>query len=56
MGAKKHRGMYNTQELMLMGSYQEDDEVNALSRMLDCHDVINMQYTSGPPGFPRGCS
>jgi fatty-acyl-CoA synthase len=54
MGAKKHRGMFNTQELMLMGSYQEDDEVNALSRMLDCHDVINMQYTSGTTGFPKG--
>ncbi len=54
LGAKKHRGMYNTQELMLMGSYQEDDEVNALSKMLDCHDVINMQYTSGTTGFPKG--
>lgn len=54
MGSRKHRGMYNTQELMLMGSYQEDDEIEALGKMLDCHDVINMQYTSGTTGFPKG--
>ena len=54
MGGRKHRGMYNTHELMLMGSYQEDDEVLALSKCLDCQDVINMQYTSGTTGFPKG--
>jgi fatty-acyl-CoA synthase len=54
IGSKKHRGMYNTQELMLMGSYQEDDEIIALSKCLDCHEVINMQYTSGTTGFPKG--
>ncbi|MDC7218382.1 MAG: AMP-binding protein [Spirochaetales bacterium] len=54
MGDRKHRGMYTTHELMLMGSFQEDDEVMALGKMLDCHDVINMQYTSGTTGFPKG--
>ena len=52
MGPEKHRGMYNTQELLLLGS-QSDDKVFA-GITLDCHEVINMQYTSGTTGFPKG--
>jgi fatty-acyl-CoA synthase len=54
IGQEKHRGMFNTQELMLLGAQQSDEQLNAIMASLDCHDVINMQYTSGTTGFPKG--
>src|SRR5208283_2555468 len=82
IGPEKHRGMYTTPELLLLGSHAQE---NLLPRAdgarsaeygsagvparpegrtrsgntpyvgaLDCHDVINMQYTSGTTGFPKG--
>jgi fatty-acyl-CoA synthase len=54
IGPKKYRGMYNTTELMLLGSHIDDIELESVKEMLDCHDVINMQYTSGTTGFPKG--
>ncbi len=54
IGPQKHRGMYNTHELILLGSYIPDDELNKLRATMSCHDVVNMQYTSGTTGFPKG--
>jgi fatty-acyl-CoA synthase len=54
IGPQKHRGMFNTNELILLGSHIRDDELNSIKEKLDCHDVINMQYTSGTTGFPKG--
>ncbi len=54
IGPQKHKGMYNTHELMLLGSYLPDDELNRRREMITCHDVVNMQYTSGTTGFPKG--
>ncbi|NOQ51295.1 MAG: AMP-binding protein [Desulfuromonadaceae bacterium] len=54
IGQEKHRGMYNTRELMLLGDQYDDTELNAIKSSLDPHDVINMQYTSGTTGFPKG--
>ncbi|HEY1406079.1 MAG TPA: AMP-binding protein, partial [Spirochaetota bacterium] len=54
IGQEKHRGMFNTQELLLLGTHVSDDELNAVKSSLNCHDVINMQYTSGTTGFPKG--
>jgi fatty-acyl-CoA synthase len=54
IGPQKHRGMYNTHELILLGSYIPDDELNKLRAAISCHDVVNMQYTSGTTGFPKG--
>jgi fatty-acyl-CoA synthase len=54
IGPKKHRGMYSTAELLLLGSHVDDAELEAVKENLDCHDVINMQYTSGTTGFPKG--
>ncbi len=54
LGPQKHRGMYNTGELLLLGSQTGDDEYTAACSGHDCHDVINMQYTSGTTGFPKG--
>lgn len=54
IGQEKHRGMYNTNELMLLGKHQNDDELNRVKSSLSNEDVINMQYTSGTTGFPKG--
>lgn len=54
VGQEKHRGMYNTNELMLLGKHTDDAEFLKVKKTLDNHDVINMQYTSGTTGFPKG--
>ncbi|MBA2862823.1 AMP-binding protein [Methanococcus maripaludis] len=54
VGQEKHRGMYNTNELMLLGKHNPDDELLRIKKELNCDDVINMQYTSGTTGFPKG--
>ncbi|MDI6701405.1 AMP-binding protein [Methanothermobacter wolfeii] len=54
IGAQKHRGMYNTHELMLLGRHVPDSELEEVVAELRNTDVINMQYTSGTTGFPKG--
>ncbi len=54
IGQQKHRGMYNTAELFLLGSHVDDLELESVKMKLDCHDDINMKYTSGATGFPKG--
>ncbi|WP_067092685.1 AMP-binding protein [Methanobrevibacter curvatus] len=54
IGQEKHRGMYNTKELILLGSHQSEDKFIEVKSSLDNNDVINMQYTSGTTGFPKG--
>lgn len=54
IGQEKLRGMYNTSELMKLGTLVGDDELERAKSQVDCHDEINMQYTSGTTGFPKG--
>ncbi len=54
IGPQKHKGMYNTHELILLGSYLPDEEIDKARQRITCHDVVNMQYTSGTTGFPKG--
>ena len=54
IGMEKHRGMYNTAELLLLGSNIDDETLNSMKKNVSCHDVVNMQYTSGTTGFPKG--
>ena len=54
MGPEKHRGMYNTSELLLLGGLYDQDAYRGICRAVDCQDVVNMQYTSGTTGFPKG--
>ncbi|QHN06456.1 AMP-binding protein [Methanothermobacter sp. THM-1] len=54
IGAQKHRGMYNTHELMLLGRHVPDSKLEEAAAELRNTDVINMQYTSGTTGFPKG--
>jgi len=54
IGQEKYRGMYNTAELLLLGKNVPDREFQRLRSLTHCHDVVNMQYTSGTTGFPKG--
>ena len=54
IGQEKYRGMYNTAEILLLGENTDDGEFLRLRKSVSCHDVVNMQYTSGTTGFPKG--
>ncbi len=54
IGPEKHRGMYNTNELIQLGAMISDDKLSECRNTFEAHDVCNMQYTSGTTGFPKG--
>ncbi len=54
IGQEKYRGMYNTAEILLLGKNVSNDVLNDVKSKVKCHDVVNMQYTSGTTGFPKG--
>jgi fatty-acyl-CoA synthase len=54
IGNEKHPGMYTFEEIMKMSENVSVDELYERQKSLDPHDVINMQYTSGTTGFPKG--
>lgn len=54
IGQEKYRGMYNTSELLLVGNNKSSEELNRIKSQISCYDVVNMQYTSGTTGFPKG--
>ena len=47
-------GMLNFTRIVEMGKAVPDAELAAVEATLDIHDTINMQYTSGTTGFPKG--
>ncbi len=54
MGPEKHRGMYSWNELLAMSCAVSDEEYAERQAELSTYDVVNMQYTSGTTGFPKG--
>jgi len=54
LGQEKHRGMYSIPEINALSVMVTDEEYQARQRELSPHDVVNMQYTSGTTGFPKG--
>ncbi|MBI9088314.1 MAG: AMP-binding protein [Desulfobacterium sp.] len=54
LGQEKHRGMYSVPEIRALAAMVSDEEYQERQDSLDCHDVVNMQYTSGTTGFPKG--
>ncbi|ACN14112.1 AcsL2 [Desulforapulum autotrophicum HRM2] len=54
LGKDKIPGMYNWDEIMEMGKAVSDDDLQKRLASLEPDDVINMQYTSGTTGFPKG--
>jgi fatty-acyl-CoA synthase len=54
VGQQKHRGMYSMAEVLLLGRHTGDVELRAIEAGVNTNDVVNMQYTSGTTGFPKG--
>ena len=54
MGPEKHRGFYNVPELLVLGEHGDDAAFAEAKAGLKNTDTINMQYTSGTTGFPKG--
>jgi len=53
-GEKKHPGMVSWDDLYSMGDTISDEELQLVKDSLNEHEIINMQYTSGTTGFPKG--
>ena len=56
MGSDKVAGMYTWDELMLAGEPVSDEQLVARQREQEFDDPINIQYTSGTTGFPKGAT
>ena len=54
LGQEKHRGMVSMPELLALSRLVSDSAYLARQDSLDPGDVVNMQYTSGTTGFPKG--
>lgn len=54
IGDKDFPGMYNWNDIIKMGEKILDEELAERQASLCPDDVINMQYTSGTTGFPKG--
>ena len=54
LGGQKHRGMYSLNEILSLEVETPWSDYLARQRACNCHDVVNMQYTSGTTGFPKG--
>lgn len=47
-------GMFNFKDLYTLSEKTPVEDFEAIAKTIDCHDVVNMQYTSGTTGFPKG--
>jgi len=54
LGSSPPAGMLAYGDLEVLGAAVSDEELAAAKGALDEHEVINMQYTSGTTGFPKG--
>lgn len=54
LGKERKPGMFNWDDIMAMADGVSEEELAARQASMDPDDVINMQYTSGTTGFPKG--
>lgn len=54
LGDKRYPGTFIWRDLIEMGAELDDEELMRREASLSPDDVINMQYTSGTTGFPKG--
>jgi fatty-acyl-CoA synthase len=56
MGGEKSPGMFNFEEVMAMGGQAECGRLDAISASLKPGDAVNIQFTSGTTGMPKGAT
>lgn len=56
MGPDSMPGMFTWDELMAMGDLVSQEQLVTRQRELEFDDPINIQYTSGTTGFPKGAT
>src|SRR5438067_2650987 len=56
LGSEKMPGMFNWDELITMGAQVSNEELGQRQREQEFDDPINIQYTSGTTGFPKGAT
>ncbi|AEH47748.1 AMP-binding protein [Parageobacillus thermoglucosidasius] len=54
IGDKRYPGAYTWNDLLALAHDVTEEQLDKQMNSLDPHDVINMQYTSGTTGFPKG--
>ncbi|GCD82448.1 AMP-binding protein [Parageobacillus thermoglucosidasius] len=54
IGDKRYPGAYTWNDLLALAHDVPEEQLDEQMDSLDPHDVINMQYTSGTTGFPKG--
>ncbi|MFN7548977.1 MAG: AMP-binding protein [Pseudomonadota bacterium] len=56
MGEEKTPGMFNLSEVMALSDPAGVAEARRIGASLACHDAINIQFTSGTTGAPKGAT
>lgn len=56
LGSTPLRGMYTVYELMTLGWSVPDAAYQKAKDACNCYEPINIQYTSGTTGFPKGAT
>ncbi len=54
IGEKEYPGLFQFEDILKMSGQISDEDLIRRQQSLDPDDVINMQYTSGTTGFPKG--
>ncbi|MDL2268281.1 AMP-binding protein, partial [Desulfovibrio sp. OttesenSCG-928-G15] len=54
MGSESKRGISSLSDVFALAHTVTDQEYEARKRTVQPYDVVNMQYTSGTTGFPKG--
>ncbi len=54
LGGRKHRGMFSLDEIKDLAEETPFEDYLARQNEVDVNDIVNMQYTSGTTGFPKG--
>ncbi|AGL01229.1 acyl-CoA synthetase (AMP-forming)/AMP-acid ligase II [Desulfoscipio gibsoniae DSM 7213] len=54
IGEENYPGMFNWNDIMTMADHVSEEELEKRQEDAKPDDVVNMQYTSGTTGFPKG--